>query len=409
MILYPPSLQAVGGARTGIAPVNLLDVQDVNGNFYFWSDRRVNAPFAILPTSATVDGTTSGYPVAPGNYTTTVLPTSSNHNATGGAYATTTNTTGLMRFIATGDFQTTISWSGFEWPELPPGAIVTAIQPVVTYEGWNNNELDCVFAPSPEIPGSSYNLEGFPSLSSSPSSPSSGTFTRASLGTTPDVLTGLALGFYFNSTAPWASINAELSVSSVSLLISYTIPGAGGGATPGAVYPGLPPTGIYEPWILTIPPLTFHRSSVTDVGSFILQNLSGDTVSRDFEKILRRSALEGAYFIYRCWQPDAQASWIQVDGTLTVEDVGVDTLTLKGAPVINPAQEDTAAMQFSETCQWRWSSPQCGATGDTECGYSYQTCQVPDRILVVLNDYEKNYGEAHANVPTQTINRARHF
>ena len=41
MIPYPPSLKAIGGARTGIAPVNLLDVQDVNGNCYFWSDRLV--------------------------------------------------------------------------------------------------------------------------------------------------------------------------------------------------------------------------------------------------------------------------------------------------------------------------------------------------------------------------------
>ena len=79
-----------------------------------------------------------------------------------------------------------------------------------------------------------------------------------------------------------------------------------------------------------MPKLTFHRSLLTDIGNFVVQNLSGDTLSRDVEKLLRASALEGAFFVYRCYQMDAQAAWLEVHGTLTVEDVGVDTLQLKG-------------------------------------------------------------------------------
>lgn len=37
----------------------------------------------------------------------------------------------------------------------------------------------------------------------------------------------------------------------------------------------------------------------TDTGSFIVQNVSGDTLARDFERIARRSAIEGALFVYR--------------------------------------------------------------------------------------------------------------
>src|SRR5271157_4338857 len=47
MIPYSPSLLAVGGARTGIAPVNLLDICDVNGNLYYFADRKISAPNVI--------------------------------------------------------------------------------------------------------------------------------------------------------------------------------------------------------------------------------------------------------------------------------------------------------------------------------------------------------------------------
>ena len=52
MIAYPPTLKAVGGARTGVAPANLLEVLDVNGNLYFWADRKLYAPSVLLATQA---------------------------------------------------------------------------------------------------------------------------------------------------------------------------------------------------------------------------------------------------------------------------------------------------------------------------------------------------------------------
>jgi len=47
VISYPAPLLATGGSRTGVAQVNLLDIQDTNGNLYFFSDRPSNAPVAI--------------------------------------------------------------------------------------------------------------------------------------------------------------------------------------------------------------------------------------------------------------------------------------------------------------------------------------------------------------------------
>ena len=236
MIDYPASLLATGGAHTGVAPVNLLDIQDVNGNVYLWADRKILAPSPLV-AALTAMGATTGLPTSPA---------------------------------------------------------------------------------------------------------------------------GAESGFL-----------------------------------------------AYKPWLLRVPKLTFHRSLQTDVGSFTIQNLSGDTLSRDVEKQVRRSTLEGAFFVYRLWQPDAEAAWLYAQGTLTVDPLAVDTGELKSKQLLNPAEDDTPLEIYCETCQLQWGGARCGATGTTECSYSFQTCQVVERIMVDMNNFEKNYGEAQANTVLNVINRRR--
>jgi hypothetical protein len=382
MIAYPPSLLAVGGARTGIAPVNLLDVQDVNGNRYFWSDRRIVAPFAIGETSSNMPPALS-LPFAPtaGQKTLWLLPTtflaaSGSHTAAGGDL-----TGGSLDCSYSGIFSDpgTLSWGGFIPPSLPAGAVVDSVY----------------------LTGIANQIGSAPSMCTLPLTGAQSTVSIHFA----DISTA-TINAWLNATVPIGAISAILTVLNPSIVIYYHF--SGGGSTD-PFTPDVAPYGWgeYEPWLLTVPELTFHRSSVADLGSFVLQNLSGDTISRDFEKIMRRSALEGAFCIFRSWQKDAQASWIEVHGKLTVEDVGVDTVTLKGEPVINPAQDDTPLEEFAEGCQLQWGQARCGATGTTECQYSFQTCQVIERIMAAPNSFEKNYGEAAANVPTQLINRRR--
>jgi hypothetical protein len=171
-------------------------------------------------------------------------------------------------------------------------------------------------------------------------------------------------------------------------------------------------TGIaesYLPWLLSAGPFASHRSMASDSGSFKVQNVSGTTLSRDLAAKLTASAIEGAMFIYRCWQADAQAAWILRMGTLTFSGGTPDTATFKTKPLSSPAQKDAPVEQYSETCQLQWGGPRCGSTQSTECNYSFQSCQVPERPMLILNHYEKNYGETVANTPLVTINRSRRF
>jgi len=172
-----------------------------------------------------------------------------------------------------------------------------------------------------------------------------------------------------------------------------------------SIFTGAPAT--FLPWLLAAGPFTFNRSMTTNAGSFTIQNVSGNTLARDVETMLRASAIEGAAFVYRLWQGDAQAAWILVDGTLSFAGGSDDTATFKSKPFSNPAEEDAPLEQYSGTCQLQYGGARCGATSGVECQYSLQSCQVPERIMVALNNYEKNYGETIANSPINVINRSR--
>lgn len=162
----------------------------------------------------------------------------------------------------------------------------------------------------------------------------------------------------------------------------------------------------YQPWLMSAPTFTFYRTMQTDVGSFAIQNVSGDTISREFEQATRRSTLEGAMFIYRYWDVAGEFAWLEVHGTLTVKN----TPTLIGeigTTQLFAGQDDTPAGTYSESCQIVWGQKRCGATGDTECLYSYRTCQVIEHYVGILNNFEKNFTETIAAVPLQTVNRRR--
>ena len=119
------------------------------------------------------------------------------------------------------------------------------------------------------------------------------------------------------------------------------------------------------------------------------------------------STLEGAIFSYRLWAADAQAVLLSATGTLTFESGTDDTARFKTKPFGDAAQEDTPLEQYSETCQLTWGAARCGSTQANECLYSFQSCQVVERIMAFANNYEKNYGETQSAVPTMIINRSR--
>lgn len=392
MRAYPANLKAVGGARTGIAPVNLLDVQDVNGNLYFFADREIVAPSAIFGTQSIAASLPAA--LAPGQQVAWALPsklllaTSTN----GKAFGRPDGSFGYMSATSGPGADASLEWGEFVVPPLPSDAVIQDVYNVViaSQDGVDGNTLYMVlFGAGATLPVPPYtNFQANNGL---------GALTLAQVQSAT-----LRLDFQQST----AGCSGQATISFVGVAIYYSSAQfSGGGASYASTAPNLPV--LYKPWLVGVPRITFNRSLQTDIGNFRLQNISGTTRSRDLDALLRSSAIEGALFVYRCWQPDAQAPWIEVHGTLTLENLPPDMGLVKGVQAINPAQDDTPLEEYSETCQWNWGLARCGSTQSTECLYSYPTCQVIERIGVAMNNYEKNYGETTANTPLVTINRAR--
>lgn len=401
MINYPPALKAVGGARTGIAPVNLLDVLTLNNDLYLFSDRLISGVPAVINPLGAIPVVPPVFPIPAGQGMVWSLPTQfqSGFNPPAGS-ATAGISSAELNMYFSGPFVGVPAWAqwwGWTTPAVPAGATVVGIYGVILCEGTGEDtSLVTNILPAQGAP---YQISG------TGLGGVSGQASRQVMGASLSDLASIYVGVNIWSTVPANPNLGSVTVSWVGLAVYYTLP-SGAPGEPEIPASGIPPAS-YLPWLMSVPQIAFHRSMQTDFGNFVLQNVSGDTLSRDFEKLMRRATLDGAMFVYRLWQADAQASWLEVHGTLTVDDVGVDTVSLKGTQLLNPAQDDTPMFQYCETCQLQWAGPRCGATGTTECQYSYPTCQVPERILVVLNDYEKNYGESLANVAIRPINRAR--
>lgn len=386
MIQYPASLKGVGGAKTGVAPVNLLDIQTVDDNLFFWADRRINAPLAIaqqfIPTFVTPP-----VPIPAGQSLAWALPTAvaltQPHNGIATADLTSASLTASATSSLGSGGTAEAVWTGFQLPPVPPDAVIAAIYPVL-YAG-----ASCTGYPPAPLPVDQ-------SFASWPSSaPFSDQQLNGAAFPSPTLadLAAAQLGAEVASSVATPG-STTLTVDFIGFAVYYA------SATGQSSF-------AYEPWLLRVPSFSFHRSLQTDIGSFVVQNLSGDTLSRDVEKILRASAMEGAFFVYRSWQPDAEAAWLEVHGTLTVGEVGVDTMTLKASQLLSPSQDDTPLEIYCETCQLQWAGLRCGSTETTECNYSFQTCQSTNRIMVALNDYEKNFGETTANTAMNVINRRR--
>jgi hypothetical protein len=401
MSFYPLPLQAVGGAHTGIAPVNLLDIMDVNGNVYLWADRKIIAPTAILvPTTAAAlaaaDVTAGPIPLPLHEELAWSLPTNWGFSMPGTKGSAAGNGAGGNLQLSGGDAQALGQWAGFKMPSIPAGVTIDSAYLVLNCTGTTGAEstdanMVCATNAGSMPTGGNFSGQYFSAIA--------GPITAA-------VIEAALISVSITNEIMGDVGYQEIDISFLGIAIYYTpLPVALSTSFSGSYESN--GNLLYSPWLLSVPSFSFHRSLQTDSGSFVIQNVSGDSLSRDFEKLARVSALEGAMFIYRCWQPDAEAAWIEVHGTLTVGTVGVDTVQMKAKSLLDPAGLDTPHEIYCETCQLMWGGARCRSSETTECSYSFETCQVVQSPMMILNNYEKNYGEATANTAYNVINRRR--
>ena len=161
------------------------------------------------------------------------------------------------------------------------------------------------------------------------------------------------------------------------------------------------------PWLLTAGPFTLSRSMQSDVGNFVLQNMSGDTLQRDMNKLITASAFEGALFAYREWNLDSGIVEFEMHGRLTIG--GTEAVAeFQSDQLFNPSDYQAVEL-VSETCRWRFGSTACGSTSGTPCQNTYVTCQLAnkERFSAFINNFIEIQAEGLANVSTRDVVRNR--
>ena len=297
-------------ARSGVAPVLLVDVQTSAGECFYWSDRRVAgiAP-VIAPFSAAVS-----FPLAAAKW----------DGASGTAKLLFGASTGLMDGLSV----------------TPAGLTLLAF------------------------------LNG---------------------------VTGSVA--FLDSTSRIAVFTPAQAVSNADVAIAAE--------TGGATLVPVPAAVTYAPWLLGAGELAFNRSLVTDTGSLTLQNVSGDVLQTDWERVARRSTLEGALCVVRYFDLAAEFALIEQHGTLTVGDAKPGQPVQLTLSQLMSGQDDTPDQQVSETCQLVWGQPRCGAIGETECLYTYASCQSPARFVGIQTAFETNNPATAAALVVTPVNRNR--
>ena len=167
----------------------------------------------------------------------------------------------------------------------------------------------------------------------------------------------------------------------VSPVYPTTLPGT----PPAAWLAGLanPPANYdthYFPWLLSASGFNQTRAMQAVTASIVVQNISGNTLQRDLAGLLTARTFEGALFCFREWNLVAQEAEFEQHGRLTVVNATERLCTFGANLLFNPNDYDGQPYTYSETCQWRFGSPQCGATAAndssfaTPCDNTYKTC-----------------------------------
>ena len=164
---------------------------------------------------------------------------------------------------------------------------------------------------------------------------------------------------------------------------------------------------FYFPWLLSASGFHFTRSMESDTGNIFVQNVSGNTLQRDLSTVLTAITFEGALFAFREWNVPVCAAEFEMHGRLTIIGGTENQVEFGANQLFNPNDYDGNPYAYSETCQWRYASPQCGDTTNNPCLNSYTTCRQPNRFFGVLNNVVVNLQPNTANVSSNQVQRRR--
>lgn len=164
----------------------------------------------------------------------------------------------------------------------------------------------------------------------------------------------------------------------------------------------------YLNWLMSDGPWRLSRSTQTDTGELVIQNMSGNSLQRSMAQLITRRAFEGALFAFREWNKEALRAEFQMRGRLSIVDVGESAAAFTCESLFN-GSDYQALDVVSETCRWRYASTACGDTSANPCKNTFATCRLSnkERFSAFINNWIDLQNFNPTSTSTRDVNRAR--
>lgn len=133
---------------------------------------------------------------------------------------------------------------------------------------------------------------------------------------------------------------------------------------------------FYNGWIKNGFSFTRTRDLSTDAGDVVVQNLSGNSISRDVASALSAREFVGGIMVLRLWLPLLDVVLDEFHCQLTEPTITEEDASFRAAQLFDTTQYNTLSMNVQESCGLLFKGVQCGSTGAAGgCDKLFTTCK----------------------------------
>lgn len=143
-------------------------------------------------------------------------------------------------------------------------------------------------------------------------------------------------------------------------------------------------------WVTGVPKFHLFRSTQTDTASFSIQNLSGNTVTRDAATLFDANELIGGLLYFRLWRAAAEASLFDFMGNIESCEIDETEFTVGCEGFGSWSSVRAPFFQIGVSCPLTFGSAACGSLAGTPCSNTFGSCTSLQRFAGVVTEWTTN-------------------
>ena len=153
----------------------------------------------------------------------------------------------------------------------------------------------------------------------------------------------------------------------------------------------------YNPWLTGVPSFQMFRSTQTNTANFEVQNISGNTVTRDAASQVAADEFIGAMVYYRMWRADGEVSLLDFMGNVADVEIDEQTLHFQVEGFGDWSAVKAPHYRIDVGCPLYFGSAACASKSLVPCNNTYGSCSSLFRFAGVI----PQWNDGTSVTPTQ--------